>query len=120
MLWKIQPEHGKFQIHKENADGSLGEPVGRPHDTRTEALAHLKALHANTSDANMQISYDTASSANAAVITTPNAMLGKVHFEADAQNPRLLHFKDFILARPETNKNRDSVDAQGIRELAAR
>lgn len=98
MPWRIEQEHGRFQVHKENADGSLGEAVGKPHDTRGEALAHLKALYSNTSDS--------------------SAMSGAVHFEADALNPRLLHFKDFILARPETNKNRDSVDVRGIEELA--
>ncbi len=104
MPWKIAQEKGKFQVHKENADGSLGEAVGKPHDKRSQALAHLRALYANTSDASMELD--------------SNIMTGAVHFEADALNPRLLHFKDFILARPETNKNRDSVDEQGIKELA--
>ena len=106
MPWKIAQENGKFQVHKENADGSLGAAVGKPHDTRKEATDHLKALYSNVSDANeLAMEFNSIASAT-------------IHFEADTQNPRLLHFKDFVLARPETNKNRDGVDEQGIKELA--
>lgn len=108
MPWKIDPLDGKFQIRKLNDDGSLGESVGKPHDTRGEALAHLKALYSNVPDAK----------ASEETMQTSNLISGAVHFEADTLNPRLLHFSDYVLCRPEVNKNRDSVDADGIKELA--
>lgn len=88
-------------------NSDTGERVGSPHSTRKEALDHLRALYSNVPDAKAS-----------GEMMKANLMEGAIHFEADADNPRLLHFRDYVLARPETNKNRDNVDARGIQELA--
>lgn len=46
-------------------------------------------------------------------------VLGSIRFEADEENPRFLRFHDAVLARAETNSNRDALDEEGIQELAA-
>ena len=107
MPWKAYSENGRYQVRKV-VDGKPGEAVGDPHDKKSEALAHVRALYSNT-DENFS---------SAEEIMKTNLMTGAVHFEADESNPRLLHFKDHILARAETNKNKDRVDENGIRELA--
>ena len=109
--WKVYKERGRFQVRKLNDDGSKGDAVGAPHASYEEADKHLKALYVNVPDAKAEIINET-NDMNA------NLMLGAVHFEADELNPRILRFKNVILARPETNKNRDNVSEQGIQELA--
>lgn len=64
------------------------------------------------------VAHSAAQRISANVMNSSIFMVGEVHFEADEENPRILRFKDVILARPETNKNRDNIDAKGIQELA--
>jgi len=111
--WKIyKTDNGKFQLHKLKDDGSKGEAVGPSCDSRDRALAYQRALYKNVPDA-------TASEQLNDMNSSTNHMSGSIYFEADENNPRLLHFKNYILARPETNKNKDRVDEQGIKELAS-
>jgi HK97 family phage prohead protease len=50
MPWKIQNDDGRFCVHKENPDGSVGETVAC-HDTEDDAKAQLAALYASEEDA---------------------------------------------------------------------
>ena len=50
MPWKIQEDDGRFCVHKEGPDGSVGETVAC-HDTEDEAKAQLAALYASEDDA---------------------------------------------------------------------
>ncbi len=96
-MLKIYSVQGKFQWHTVNADGTRGNPVGQVHDKREDAL-----LHKATEDESVNT----------------NLVLGAVHFIADELDPRILKFENVVLARPETNKNRDNVNDEGILELA--
>ena len=50
MPWKIQEDDGRFCVHKEGPDGSVGETVAC-HDTEDDAKAQLAALYASEDDA---------------------------------------------------------------------
>jgi hypothetical protein len=51
MPWKIQKSDEKWCVHKENADGAIGERVpGGCHDSEAEAERHMKALYANVQE----------------------------------------------------------------------
>lgn len=111
--WKVYNEKGRYQLHKLNDDGTQGESVGPAYEKREDALKYQRALYKRVPDAKAE-AIDETNAMNSA-----NLMLGAIHFEADELNPRILHFKDVVLARPEVNKNRDGVDEVGIQELAA-
>jgi len=111
--WKIYKTSGKFQLHKLNDDGTQGEAVGPAYEKREDALKYQRALYEKVPDATAEYIDETN------IMNSTNLMLGAIHFEADELNPRILHFRDVVLARPEVNKNRDGVDAVGVQELAA-
>lgn len=50
MPYKIQRDDGRYCVHKENADGSVGDTVAC-HDSEAEAKQHMAALYANVEDA---------------------------------------------------------------------
>ena len=50
MPWKIQKNGDQYCVHKENADGTVGERV-KCHDSEDKAKAHMRALYANVEDA---------------------------------------------------------------------
>lgn len=95
-------------IHRENRwctykEGSDGQPIGEARgcfDTEAEARAQQRALYVHTE-------------------SSLNLVLGSLKLEADAEDPRLLRFKNAVLARVEVNGNHDEVDEQGIKELAS-
>jgi len=111
--WKVYNEKGRYQLHKLNDDGTQGEAVGPAYEKREDALKYQRTLYRNSQDMKADTIEETES------MNSTNLMSGRVQFQADEFNPRLLHFKDYVLARPESNKNKDRVDEQGIRELAA-
>lgn len=93
-VWKVDEKGEK--VEKKNS---------KPYASRKAALPYFRKLWQVEREPN---------SLNSMIASVG----GRIHFEADALNPRLLHFKDYVLARPETNKNRDGVDEAGIKELA--
>jgi len=107
--WKIYNESGKWQVHKLNPDGTQGEAIGPAYEKREGALAYQRALYKNVPDVKESTEDESVNT---------NLVLGAVTFIADELNPRILKFENVVLARPETNKNRDNVDDKGIAELA--
>lgn len=53
MPWTIEKNGSEFCVHKENADGSVGEQL-KCYPTREKALAYQRALYANVEDAAMK------------------------------------------------------------------
>lgn len=46
MPWKMEKVGNKWQVCKQDT----GAKVGKPHDTKAEAEAHMRALYANVKD----------------------------------------------------------------------
>ena len=102
MPWEIREENGQYCVYKK--DGELK----KCYRSKARATAYLKALYANVPD---------AKGSEEIVFEQVN---GTVHFDLVAQaEGDLLVFKNAVLARAETNRNRDEIDADGIRDLAA-
>jgi len=56
MPYMIHEENGSHCVHKQNADGSLGEKL-KCYPNREAALAYMRALYANVPDAAKNVSY---------------------------------------------------------------
>lgn len=107
-----------------------GEKVERKNKTayksRADALPYLRKLYSLESasleteaeQAVMDFEAEPTPEPQTIVASEAQLVLGAVHFEADA-DPRFLRFHDAVLARAETNSNRDSIDNDGVTELAS-
>jgi hypothetical protein len=100
-VWKIDSSGAK--VSKKNKE---------PYKTHELAVPYLKALYSVMPKAESSVEEQPED------MTSTHLILGAVAFQADEDNPRFLRFKDAVLARAETNKNRDNVDASGVQELA--
>lgn len=110
MPYKLSPDG--LTVHKENSDGTLGEAVpGGAHKTHAEALAHMRALYANVEGSMPELTFSLVAPADLeASIQT---------LAAQERSARLLYFKNAVLARAETNANKDNIDDDGLNQVAS-
>src|SRR5574341_1246415 len=107
MPWMIVNKGEEFCVYKQDDNKRpVGDPVGC-HETHDKAVTQLRALYVNVKESVQPITAST------------EIVVGSIRFEADADNPRFLRFHDAVLARAETNANRDNINDNGVSELAA-
>lgn len=125
MPYRVFKESDGYAVWKVSESGEKLERKNKKgYKSHAEAMPFMRKLY-SVENASLEVQAEQSAMdfeeevTPQTVTASTELVLGSVHLEADADNPRFLRFHDAVLARAETNANRDDLDEDSIQELAA-